>query len=335
MATASAVRADVNIQDLLDAGLHFGHQTKRWNPKMKRYIFDARNGIYIIDLEKSLDLLGKARQFIYDTVIRGRKVLFVGTKKQAQEPIKDFAVKTHQPYVVNRWLGGTLTNNTTIRKSVGRLHELEKVVESTDSIKGTSKKEVSRLRRELEKLRYNLCGILDMEEVPGALFVVDINREAIAVAEANKLKIPVVAIVDTNCDPDAIDYPIPGNDDSIRAIRLIAESMANTIQQAATEYSKVAAAEARKRAVAEAEAAAKARAAEEERKIKERLEKAAKKAKSDAAAKETKTGTEAAVPAEKPAEAPPAEEAKPEATIAPAVEPTPSTPTTPSEPPTA
>ncbi len=280
MATA-VVRSDVNIQDLLDAGLHFGHQTKRWNPKMKRYIFGERNGIYIIDLAKSLDMLTKARQFVYDTVVRGRKVLFVGTKKQAQEPIKEIADKLKQPYVVNRWLGGTLTNNMTIRKSVGRMRMLEKM-EADGTMNTLPKKEVSRLRRELEKLHYNLNGIADMEVLPGALIVVDVLREAIAVAEANRLKIPVVAIVDTNCDPDPIDYPIPGNDDAIRAVRLVIESMATTVQQAANEYSKVAAEEARKRAAAEAEAAAKARAAEEERKARE---KAAKKAKAEAAAK--------------------------------------------------
>jgi small subunit ribosomal protein S2 len=290
VSTATIVRSDVNIQDLLDAGLHFGHQTKRWNPKMKRYIFGERNGIYVIDLEKSLNLLTEARQFIYNIVARGRKVLFVGTKKQAQEPIKETSERLKQPYVVNRWLGGTLTNNLTIRKSVARMRELQKL-ETDGTMNTMPKKEVSRLRRELEKLHYNLDGIADMDELPGAMFVIDVVREAIAVAEANRLKIPVIAVVDTNCDPDPIDYPIPGNDDAIRATRLVVDTVAATIQQALNEFAKVAAEEARKRAAAEAEAAAKARAAEEERKAKERV---AKKAKAESDAKEKEAAVKAA-----------------------------------------
>ena len=277
------VGSDVTIQDLLEAGLHFGHQTKRWNPKMKRYIFDQRKGIYIIDLTKSLALLKEARQFIYDTVARGRKVLFVGTKKQAHEPLLEVTQRLNQPVVVNRWLGGTLTNNTTIRKSVGRLRELEDL-EKTGEMEKLPKKEVARLRHELEKLRFNLNGIANMSELPGAMFVIDVTREAIAIAEANKLKIPVIAVVDTNCDPDKIDYPIPGNDDAIRAIRLIVDLIGATVQQASNEYAKIAAEENRKRAVLEAEQAAKMRAAEEERKQREKTEKAARKAKADAAA---------------------------------------------------
>jgi small subunit ribosomal protein S2 len=304
------VRSDVNIQDLLDAGLHFGHQTKRWNPKMKRYIFGERNGIYVIDLAKSVDMLTEARQFIYNTVSRGRKVLFVGTKKQAQQPVKEAAEKLKQPYVVNRWLGGTLTNNQTIRKSVARMRELQKL-ETDGTMNTMPKKEVSRLRRELEKLHYNLDGIADMDGLPGALFITDVTCEAIAVAEANRLKIPVVAVVDTNCDPDPIDYPIPGNDDAIRAIRLIIESVATTVQLALNEYAKVAAEEARKRQVAEAEAAAKARAAEEERKTKERT---AKKAKAEADAKEKESKAKADREEKKAkAEAPPAPEPGPPA----------------------
>ena len=276
------VGSDVTIQDLLEAGLHFGHQTKRWNPKMKRYIFDQRKGIYIIDLAKSLELLKEARQFIYDTIARGRKVLFVGTKKQAHEPLLELTQRLNQPVVVNRWLGGTLTNNMTIRKSVGRLRELEGL-EKTGELEKLPKKEVARLRHELEKLRFNLNGIADMTELPGAMFVVDVTRESIAIAEANKLKIPVIAVVDTNCDPDPIDYPIPGNDDAIRAIRLIVDLIGATVQQAANEYAKIAAEENRKRAVLEAEQAAKIRAAEEERKQREKAEKAARKAKADEA----------------------------------------------------
>ncbi|OQW95849.1 MAG: 30S ribosomal protein S2 [Verrucomicrobia bacterium A1] len=324
MSTATVVRSDVNIQDLLDAGLHFGHQTKRWNPKMKRYIFGERNGIYIIDLAKSLDLLTEARQFIYNIVARGRKVLFVGTKKQAQEPIKELSERLKQPYVVNRWLGGTLTNNLTIRKSVTRMRELQKL-ETDGTMNTMPKKEVSRLRRELEKLHYNLDGIADMDDLPGAMFVIDVMREAIAVAEANRLKIPVIAVVDTNCDPDPIDYPIPGNDDAIRATRLVIDTAGTTIQQALNEFAKVAAEEARKRAAAEAEAAAKARAAEEERKTKER---AAKKAKAEADAKEKEAAVKAAkaekeekkakvAEAAEAAKAEPAPAAKPEEPAAP------------------
>ena len=314
MVTTGVVRSDVNIQDLLDAGLHFGHQTKRWNPKMKRFIFGERNGIYVIDLDKTINLLTQARQFVYDTVARGRRVLFVGTKKQAQEPIKELGERLKQPFVVNRWLGGTLTNNTTIRKSVGRLRELE-AMETNGTMNTLAKKEVSRLRHELEKLHYNLFGITDMEQLPGAMIVVDVPREAIAVAEANRLKIPVVAIVDTNCDPDPIDYPIPGNDDAIRAIRLVIDAFGRTIQQAANEYAKVAAEESRRRAAAEAaDAAAKAKAAEEEKKAKER---AVKKAKADAevAAKE-KVAKAAAAKAEEKAKAAAPETAKPEAGVA-------------------
>ncbi len=280
--STGTVRADITIQDLLEAGVHFGHQTKRWNPKMKRYIFGERGGIYIIDLTQSLDLLMKARQFIYDTIARGRKVLFVGTKKQAQEPLKELATKMEQPYVVNRWLGGTLTNSQTIHKSVKRMRELEKY-ETDGTFASMSKKEVSKLRRETQKLNYNLSGIANMENLPGAMFVVDINREAIAVAEANRLNIPVIAMVDTNVDPDPVDYPVPGNDDAIRAIKLIADTIGATIQQAQAEYAKVAAEEARKRAAAEAEKAAREKAADEERKARDM---ANRKAKAEAKEKE-------------------------------------------------
>ena len=310
VSTTAPVHSDLNVQDLLDAGLHFGHQTKRWNPKMKRYIFGERSGIYIIDLEKSLALMEKARQFIYDTVVRGRKVLFVGTKKQAQEPMKEAAERLHQPYVVNRWLGGTLTNLQTIHKSVARKQLLEKM-EADGTMKELAKKEVARLRRELEKLQYNLNGVADMDGLPGAIFVVDVMREAIAVAEANRLKIPVIALVDTNCDPDAIDYPIPGNDDAIRAVRLVIDAVANTVQQAQNEYAKAAADEARRRQAAEAEATARARLAEEDRKAKERAAKAKAKADADAAKAAKAEKAEKSEPAEAAAE--PAEKAaKPE-----------------------
>lgn len=270
MATIGEVRSDVSIEELLDAGLHFGHQTKRWNPKMRRYIFGERNGIYIIDLAQSKANLQTALQFLYDVVVSGRKVLFVGTKKQAQEPLKEAAERLNQFYVTHRWLGGILTNNQTVRRSVQRMRELDRMENEGELKALASKKESAMLRREYQKLHRNLCGIADMDRLPGAMFVVDINRESIAVAEANRLGIPVVALVDTNCDPDTIDYPVPGNDDAIRAIRLIVKIVADTIQQASNEYARVAAEEARRRAIEEAEAQARAKAAEEERKKRER-----------------------------------------------------------------
>ncbi len=303
--TTANVRQDVSIQDLLEAGLHFGHRTKRWNPKMRKYLFGQRNGIYIIDLEQTLDGLQKARQFIYDTVARGRQILFVGTKKQAQESLKAIATQTKQPFVVNRWLGGTLTNNETIRKSIGRMREIEQM-EKDGSINALPKKEVSKIRHELQKLQYNLSGIADMQGNPGALFVVDINCESIAVAEANRLHIPVIALVDANVDPDPIDYPIPANDDAIRGIKLIADLVSITIQQAESEYSKVAAEEARKRAAAEAEAAAKAKVEAEERKVR-----AAEAAKAKAEAREKAKADKAAADAAAKAETPKAEESAP------------------------
>jgi len=304
--TTANVRQDVSIQDLLEAGLHFGHRTKRWNPKMRKYLFGQKNGIYIIDLEKTLDGLQQARQFIYDTVARGRQILFVGTKKQAQESLKAIATQTKQPFVVNRWLGGTLTNNETLRKSIARMREIEQM-EKDGSINTLPKKEVAKLRHELQKLQYNLSGIADMQGNPGALFVVDVNCEAIAVAEANRLNIPVIALVDANVDPDPIDYPIPANDDAIRGIKLIADLVGITIQQAASEYSKVAAEEARKRAAEEAVAAAKAKAEAEERKAR-----AAELAKAKAEAREKAKADKAAAEAAAKAEAPKAE-AAPEA----------------------
>jgi small subunit ribosomal protein S2 len=268
-------RLTVNVQDLLDAGLHFGHQTKRWNPKMKRYIFGARNGIYIIDLEKTLDCMRTALQFIYETVARGRQVLLVGTKRSAQDPIKSLAERVKMPYVTTRWLGGTLTNNQTVRRSVVRLREILKM-EADGTINEKPKKEIAKLRRELEKMKFNLTGIADMEKLPGAVFIMDIGCESNAVNEANRLKIPVVAVVDTNCDPDAIDYPIPGNDDSMRSIQLVLDVVGQAIEQAQAEYSRIAAEEQRKRAAADA----KAKLEEEERKAKQAV---ARKAKADAA----------------------------------------------------
>ncbi|MCX7006638.1 MAG: 30S ribosomal protein S2 [Kiritimatiellaeota bacterium] len=268
-------RLTVNVQDLLDAGLHFGHQTKRWNPKMKRYIFGARNGIYIVDLEKTLDCMRTALQFLYETIARGRQVLLVGTKRSAQDPIKALAERVKMPYVTTRWLGGTLTNSQTVRRSVVRLRAILKM-EADGSINELPKKEISKMRRELAKMQFNLTGIMDMEKLPGAVFIMDIGCESNAVNEANRLKIPVVAVVDTNCDPDPIDYPIPGNDDSMRSIQLVLDVVGQAIEQAQAEYSRLAAEEQRKRAAAEA----KAKVEEDERKAKQA---AARKAKADAA----------------------------------------------------
>ncbi len=246
---------DIGIRDLLEAGLHFGHQTRRWNPKMKRFIFDKRNGIHVIDLAKSLVHLKDACKFIFDTVASGRKILFVGTKKQVKEVVEEVAKATGQFHVSNRWLGGTMTNTVTVRRSVKRMQDLE-AMEKEGVFETLAKKEVARLRNELEKLQRNLSGIAQMDDLPGAVFVIDINRESIAVAEANKLKVPVVAIIDTNCDPDRVDYPIPGNDDAIRAVKLILGAVGAAIDKASREYEKVAAELARKRESEKAAAAA-------------------------------------------------------------------------------
>ena len=243
----------LTVRDLLDSGLHFGHQTKRWNPKMKPYIFDKRNGIHIVDITQSLELLETALGFVQDTVQAGKKVLFVGTKKQAQEVVKGAAEGAGMFYVTTRWLGGTLTNAVTIRRSVRRMKQIQTMSKNNNGVLSVHKKEAAALRRELDKLEKNLSGIADMNEMPGALFVVDIMREANAVAEARTLGIPVVAIVDTNCDPDPVSYMIPGNDDSIRAIKVITDAVAKVAKNAVDEYARAAAEEHRK---AEAERAA-------------------------------------------------------------------------------
>ena len=230
----------LNLKDLLDAGLHFGHQTKRWNPKMKRYIFDKRNGIHIIDLTQTLPMLEEACAFLRETVLGGRQVLFVATKKQAQDIVKEAAVSCGQFYMVERWLGGALTNYDTIRKSVRRLRQLETMARNNNGVLSVHKKEASSLRRELDKLQLNLSGIADMDRLPGALFVVDVCRETNAVLEAKRLGIPVVAIVDTNADPDPIDYIIPGNDDAVRGVKLIVDAIANVLKEASESYSKAA-----------------------------------------------------------------------------------------------
>ena len=219
------------IRELLIAGVHFGHQTQRWNPKMKKYIFTSKNGIYIIDLLKTLQCLKEARQRMYETVAEGESVLFVGTKKQAQEIVSQEAQRCGIFYVVERWLGGTLTNFQTIKKSIDRLLNLEKM-SGNGTYDKLLKKEVLRLERKREKLERYLGGIKGMYKLPGLLCVVDAKKERIAVAEANRLGIPVVAIVDTNTDPDPIDYPIPGNDDAIKSIQLITKMLADAVMEA-------------------------------------------------------------------------------------------------------
>jgi small subunit ribosomal protein S2 len=216
----------LNMKELLEAGVHFGHQTKRWNPKMKPYIFGSRNGIHIIDLQKTVSLFDEIYDFIVRTVSEGYPVLFVGTKKQGHDSIIEESERCGMFYVVNRWLGGTLTNFQTIRKSVARLKELESM-KLDGSINRYTKKEVLKMEKELVKLDKNLGGIKDMDELPGTVFIVDPKREHIAVKEVKKMGIPVIAITDTNCDPDDIDYIIPGNDDAIRSIRLICSKIAN------------------------------------------------------------------------------------------------------------
>jgi small subunit ribosomal protein S2 len=218
----------VTMKELLEAGVHFGHQTKRWNPKMKPYIFGARNGIYILDLQQTVKFLDVAYEFIRDKVAKGEKILFVGTKKQAQEAIYEEAARCGMFYVNHRWLGGTLTNFQTIKKSIDKLRELEKM-EKNEGFQRLPKKEVLQLQKKAAKLSKYLEGIKDMDRFPGVLFIVDPKRERIAVSEARKLGVPTVAIVDTNCDPDEVDYVIPGNDDAIRAIRLFATKMADAV----------------------------------------------------------------------------------------------------------
>ena len=218
----------VSMKQLLEAGVHFGHQTRRWNPKMAKYIFTERNGIYIIDLQKTVKKLEEAYNFVRDLSVEGKSVLFVGTKKQAQDSVKEDAERAGAYYVNARWLGGLLTNFTTIRTRIERLKQL-RAMEEDGTFDLLPKKEVVKLNLEIEKLEKFLGGIKDMKEIPGALFIIDPRKERIAVAEAKKLGIPIVAIVDTNCDPDEVDYVIPGNDDAIRAVKLISSAIANAI----------------------------------------------------------------------------------------------------------
>jgi small subunit ribosomal protein S2 len=253
---------DVQMKELLEAGVHFGHQTRRWNPKMKRFIFGKRNGIYIIDLQKTQRYFRDAAEFVYQLGRAGRRMLFVGTKRQAQDVVAEEAQRAGQFFVTNRWLGGTLTNFVTIRGSIERLQEIEEWLADED--KQLLKKERLRLQRERDRLSRNLDGIRDMTELPDAMFVVDPKMEAIAVSEATKLGIPIIAIVDTNCDPELIDHIIPGNDDAIRTIRLFTARIADAYSEGAKQLEKELAIEAKRReeakAAAEAAKAAKAKA---------------------------------------------------------------------------
>ena len=223
--------AVISMKQLLEAGVHFGHQTRRWNPKMAKYIFTERNGIYIIDLQKTVKKVDEAYNFVRELAAEGGNVLFVGTKKQAQDTIKEEAIRSGMFFINERWLGGTLTNFSTIKKRINRLKQLEKM-EADGTFEVLPKKEVIILKKEMTRLEKFLGGIKDMPGVPDALFIVDPRKERIAIAEAHKLNIPIVAIVDTNCDPDEIDYVIPANDDAIRAVKLLTSKMADAIIEA-------------------------------------------------------------------------------------------------------
>ncbi|ABB37934.1 ribosomal protein S2 [Oleidesulfovibrio alaskensis G20] len=256
--------AYVTMKGMLETGVHFGHQTRRWNPKMGTYIFGARNGIHIIDLQQTVKLFRTAHDKVVDTVARGGKVIFIGTKRQAQEAVQTEAGRAGQYYVTNRWMGGTLTNFQTIRKSIDRLKKLEVMFED-GTVNRYQKKEVLRLRREMDKLNLVLGGIKDMENLPQLAFIIDPNREDIAVKECRRLGIPIVAVTDTNCDPDLIDYVIPGNDDAIRAIKLFVGHIADACLEgeAMRKETKAENAEEAMKQAAEAEAEAAAPAAEE------------------------------------------------------------------------
>src|ERR671925_2306098 len=221
--------AVVTMRELLESGVHFGHQTRRWNPKMKRFIFTERNGIYIIDLLQSLSYIDRAYEFVKETVAHGGSIMFVGTKKQAQQAIAEQATRVGMPYVNQRWLGGMLTNFQTVHKRLQRLKELEEIDFEDVAGSGMTKKELLHLRRERDKLDRSLGGIKDMARVPSALWVVDTKKEHIAVSEARKLGIPVIAVLDPNCDPDEVDFPIPGNDDAIRSVALLTRVIADGV----------------------------------------------------------------------------------------------------------
>ena len=255
----------ITLKELFDAGLHFGHQTKRWNPKMKSYIFDKRNGIHIIDLTQSVTLIDEAADFLRKTILAGKKVLFVATKKQVSEMVKEAAQSVDQFYMTERWLGGTLTNSKTIRSSVKTMRQLQATAKANGGELSQHKQEASVLRRELAKLEKNLTGIADMVDQPGAVIVIDCVREANAVKEAVRLHIPVVALVDTNADPEPIDYVIPGNDDSVRGVELVVNGLVKVIKQAGDEYSAKAAEERRQRDAEQSNREANDRAARDAR----------------------------------------------------------------------
>src|SRR6476469_1230757 len=227
--------AVVTMRQLLESGVHFGHQTRRWNPKMKRFIMTERNGIYIIDLQQSLTYINDAFEYVKETVAHGGTILFVGTKKQAQEPIADQATRVGMPYVNHRWLGGMLTNFNTISKRLTRLKELEEIDYADVAGSGRTKKELLVMKREKDKLEKTLGGIRNMSKVPSAVWIVDTKKEHLAVTEARKLKLPIIAILDTNCDPDEVDYKIPGNDDAIRSVTLLTRVIADAVAEAAAE----------------------------------------------------------------------------------------------------
>jgi len=306
------------MKDLLTSGVHFGHQTRRWNPKMKQFIFGERGGIYIIDLQKTTVLIDEACDFLKKTAERGGNVLFVGTKKQCQETIKEQAERVGMPYVSNRWLGGLLTNYATLNKRIKRMHELRTLSEN-GSLDLLPTREEMQLRADLRKLEQNLGGVGNMDRLPAAVFVVDPRKEAIVVKEARKLKIPIIGLVDTNCDPDEIDYIIPGNDDAIRSCSLIIRTMADAVaqgRQLLTEAEMKAEAErkaAEEAAVAAAVAAAEAEAAEQAAAAKADAEKA--KAEAEAPVVEAKPA------AKKPAAEKPAAKAEPKAEVKPAAKP--------------
>ena len=281
----------LTLKDLFDAGLHFGHQTKRWNPKMKPYIFDKRNGIHIIDLTQTVTFIDEAAEFLRKTVLEGKKVLFVATKKQAQEIVKQAAESCGQFYMTERWLGGTLTNAQTIRGSVKRMKQLQAFGAKNNGMLSVHKQENSMLRRELAKLEKNLTGIADMDEKPGAIFVVDVCRELNAVKEAARLEIPIVAITDTNADPDPIDYVIPGNDDSVRGIEMIVDGIVKVIKAANDEYSAKAAEEAQKRASERKEREDQEKAERDARRARASEKKAAAAAKGEEVAKTARAKT--------------------------------------------
>jgi small subunit ribosomal protein S2 len=308
---------------LLDAGLHFGHQTKRWNPKMKRYIFDKRNGIHIIDLTQTITLIDDAAAFLRDIVLSGKRALFVATKKQAQEVVKQAAEACGQNFMTERWLGGTLTNNQTIRRSVKRMRQIETMGRNNNGVLSIHKKEASSLRRELEKLQKNLGGVADMDSKPGAMIVVDICREQNAVAEATRLGIPIVAIVDTNADPDPIEHVIPGNDDAVRGIKLIVDAFAKVMKEANDEYQHVAAERQRQRDAEQVQSDAQDKVARKVRRDKDEDDDAGKKAKTrlmETRKKAAKAAKDATIAKAASVEAVPADEASAEAVEAPAAE---------------